>query len=1475
MRRHIALLLFLILNLAFSGGALAMSNADYSIVPSYVVQNVQPNIMILLDNSGSFYNYAYKDSGNDCSNSASPCTGYVSSNTYYGYFNSKIWYQYSSSRFIPDPLNPTNPTIASSVTNPNPASDWDGNFLNWLTMRETDVARKALTGGLCDGSRGCGYGGGSDSKGYDRLVGIGLDSTSRGAYKQVASPGDFTPYSSPYPTFESVVSSSYGQFQVWQNNIKVNTFNVKVQVPIGVEGVLQRVVAAKARVGLAVFGSPWNEPPYGNGNGDGANIIVNVAGQSLSSVVNQINNTKPTSNTPTAEALFEVAGYMGQASGDFNQCPTGPGPNYSGGKYTVNSNDDPYNYGSGGKTQYPTCSKSFVLLITDGEPCEDGEIPSEITNWAAQQSPFVCTNSGSLSDGSLTGNCPAMCSDGHTPAYYGGTCPAGTVLYPAEPSFLSCPAGNAAAGLEDVALWMHDGNPTGIGGAADDIRQMQPGKPGGINSISLYTVYAFGHGYSSTLLKYAAINGGFNGSLDNKPDVGHQSEWTTSGTGDPDNFFDASEGTDLENALTNALSSMLKRASSGTAASVLASGQGSGASLVQAVFYPRRSFGNDVINWTGAVHDFWYYVDPFFNYSNTLEPDNDYNLTLTKDDVVQFYFDQNLGNTMADRFLSNANGSTGAEDTGVDGKNSPVPFESLNNLWEAGLKLWNQSPSSRSIYTNIPLPSGIANMVSFSESNDTAVGPYLNVSNLYNGVDSVIQWTEGYDLTGYDPDADGIDDYRSRTVDADNSGNYNVWKLGDILDSTPKIVSWMPLNPGYAKTYNDTTYSLFTKSSTYLNRGTVYAGSNDGMLHAFNMGLLNVNFTNSNTKAQLTCKNGSTPPDCGTGTAFGAERWAFIPENVLPYLQYIAGVDSSIPLQSGDPGYSGSNTYPGYGEYPGAGPGYSHVYTVDLTPYVFDASIAKPSDCSTTNYWNCTKEETSWKTILIGGMRMGGASSSSASCYSSSNPIPGSNPVTNDYCVTTPTSVNGSPIGYSSYFALDVTDEDHPKLLWEFSNPNLGFATTGPAIVRVSATTSGSPDNLKNGRWFAVFGSGPTGPINTTYNQFLGYSNQNLKYFVVDLATGTLVTTIDTAIPDAFSGDLFNATNDSNQDYQDDAIYGGYVKSEGGTNPGWTRGGVGRILTVDNNAKEFVDSNGDPDPSQWTFSKVIDGIGPVTTSVSRLQNNITNQLWLYFGTGRDYYSYYTTQPVVDDMTNPNYLVGMTDPCYLNNTSLFCNSNPNVSGYKNCSTSCASGLSGTTNLVNVPLSNTTGVTIPSGDYGWYIALDTAGCYSYWDTTGDLALVNSTCEQCPVPTGCSNSQWSVTCPGDKTSCPSSDDSLYYGAERMLTDPYASPTGAVYFTTYKPYDEQCGIAGKSFLWAAYYNNGASLAGTMAGHGVALVQVSTGSIQQINLSTALTEHGGRSTTNAIEGEAPTAGSPTFTSPPPLKMMLHIREEK
>lgn len=107
---------------------------------------------------------------------------------------------------------------------------------------------------------------------------------------------------------------------------------------------------------------------------------------------------------------------------------------------------------------------------------------------------------------------------------------------------------------------------------------------------------------------------------------------------------------------------------------------------------------------------------------------------------------------------------------------------------------------------------------------------------------------------------------------------------------------------------------------------------------------------------------------------------------------------------------------------------YSHRYFVDGTPTFGDVYI-----------------DDKWKTILVGSMGAGG----------------------------------------KTIFALDVSDPenfDSSDVLWEFTDPELGYGVNSPQIVR-----------LKSGAWAAVFGN--------------GYNSESHKsaLFVVNLKTGELI----------------------------------------------------------------------------------------------------------------------------------------------------------------------------------------------------------------------------------------------------------------------------------------------------------------------------------------------------------------------------------
>jgi len=506
------------------------------------------------------------------------------------------------------------------------------------------------------------------------------------------------------------------------------------------------------------------------------------------------------------------------------------------------------------------------------------------------------------------------------------------------------------------------------------------------------------------------------------------------------------------------------------------------------------------------------------------------------------------------------------------------------------------------------------------------------------------------------------------------------------------------------------------------------------MLHAFFLGNLKQDWSGKGTYEMAWLD----------GSDLAKEVWAFIPKNTLPYLKYISDPD------------------------------YCHLYSVDAPTFLLDASVeGDPNDAKTIS---------SWRTILIGGMGLGGACRNFGSTCTN--------------CIKTPTT----DLGYSSYLALDVTNPNSPVLLWEFSDPALGMSTSGPAIIRIG-------NGSKNGKWFVIFASGPTGPIDTAYRQFLGRSDQNLKLFVLDLKTGVLVRTIDTGISNAFGGSLYNAALDTDRgdmnssgNYSDDVFYLGYTKcadSPCTASSTWTKGGALRVITKEN-----------PDPGQWSVSTVIDGIGPVTAAVTKLQDRKNGLLWLYFGTGRYYYKTGTTLDDPGNASDPTTLralYGVQEPCYsslandINNT---CSSSLTTSDLKDQTSSPASTL---------------------GAYsGWYITLD-------------------------APTST------------------------YTQERLITDPLAVFSGVVFFTTFSPSSDVCAIGGNTYIWAVEYKSGAQPSALL---GKALLQVSTGEIKELTLSSAFSQKEGRRSV-AISGVPPKGqGLSVLISPRPLRRILHIQEK-
>ena len=87
--------------------------------------------------------------------------------------------------------------------------------------------------------------------------------------------------------------------------------------------------------------------------------------------------------------------------------------------------------------------------------------------------------------------------------------------------------------------------------------------------------------------------------------------------------------------------------------------------------------------------------------------------------------------------------------------------------------------------------------------------------------------------------------------------------------------------------------------------------------------------------------------------------------------------------------------------------------------------------------------------------------------------------------------VSGMREGGRGYFALDVTDPDDPKVLWEYTDGNMGYTWSVPAIGRVKLGTSE--------RWVAIVGGGWTNP-NDPANNDVGN-----RLYMIDIETGDLL----------------------------------------------------------------------------------------------------------------------------------------------------------------------------------------------------------------------------------------------------------------------------------------------------------------------------------------------------------------------------------
>lgn len=596
--------------------------------------------------------------------------------------------------------------------------------------------------------------------------------------------------------------------------------------------------------------------------------------------------------TPTAETLYEIKNYFQQVPPYFPDHPGMTGADLRK-IYEINDEWDPYYYDEfDDANKKPYCGKSFVIIISDGAPWLDFWINS----WQPDSEIIDAVNRLGV------------------------------------PSDVS---GNEVDYVDDVAWYVH----------TNDLRTPDNNDIEGEQTISVYTILAAFVGeygaspWEERSMKDAAVNGGFEDEdEDNWPDPTHKDvkeqgnkvDWTDwNGTSDewdknddkiPDNYFLAKDGAGLKENLLETFADIIRQTSSSTAASVMSTtGEAKGV-VFQAYFKP---FAEETeARWMGYMKGLW--VDPWGNMRE--DSNSNQTLDLADDKIIQFVVDDD-NEVQVFKYGDGTDGygdPDGIRDTCPDPGCDPWmcgedvcqadggggTMDDIIPIWEAGEELAETVTSDRNIKTWIDINNNgdvdSGEFIDFNTSNAPIMRPYLGVATDAEA-EKIIRFIRGEDIDGY----------RERTVEV--NGIDRVWKLGDIVNSSPTLVG-RPLERMH-EYYSDETYGNFFND--YKNRLiNIYVGANDGMLHAFNGG----RFIEDAFETEST---GCAP---AFGEGLGEERWAYIPYNLLPHLKWLADPD------------------------------YTHVAYVDLKPRITDARIFNPD----------AVHPSGWGTILIGGMGFGG-----------------------------------------------------------------------------------------------------------------------------------------------------------------------------------------------------------------------------------------------------------------------------------------------------------------------------------------------------------------------------------------------------------------------------------------------------------------------------------------------------------------------
>jgi len=395
----------------------------------------------------------------------------------------------------------------------------------------------------------------------------------------------------------------------------------------------------------------------------------------------------------------------------------------------------------------------------------------------------------------------------------------------------------------------------------------------------------------------------------------------------PDNYFPVRNPSLLKQQLGRILARVAATQASGTSAAVVSStGEGSGA-VFQATYAEETIDQTNIerkVKWTGSIRGLW--VTP----EGKLAEDTNQNGTYESSDlVVEFVYDRDLRRTLVRRGGSLGELSTLLPiwDAGrqLTRPNSAVLDRNRNYAGELAetrrfITTWVDANKDGLVNSGEQIP-----FVASSTGINSTNFKYLNTCTIEEA-DRLVNWIRGIDFAGTPatviPPTPAIPAFRARQIDLDANGSVETARLGDIVNSSPLVVA--KPNSGIDILYRDSSYTEF--ANTYRCRRTVvYAGANDGMIHAFNGGF---RFDRGfDTQPAPGC-----PSFSAAAHALGTELWGYVPGNLLAHLRWSADPD------------------------------YTHVFYVDGSPISFDVKAFTPS----------SRNPNGWGTILVVPFRLGG-----------------------------------------------------------------------------------------------------------------------------------------------------------------------------------------------------------------------------------------------------------------------------------------------------------------------------------------------------------------------------------------------------------------------------------------------------------------------------------------------------------------------